>query len=79
MVSNVRSLYMDEIIKIEYQEITLDRLREQFRKYGYIAVPLSEDIGCQSTISSNITEKCALTPFTGKHVRENEGENSILE
>jgi len=33
---------MDEIIKIEYEEITPDRLREQFRKHGYIAVPLSE-------------------------------------
>jgi len=33
---------MDEIIKIEYEEITPDRLKEQFRKHGYIAVPLSE-------------------------------------
>ena len=29
-------------MKIQYQEITPDRLREQFRKHGYIAVPLSE-------------------------------------
>ena len=33
---------MDEVIKIEYDEITPDRLKEQFRKHGYIVVPLSE-------------------------------------
>ncbi|WP_040845813.1 hypothetical protein [Thiorhodococcus drewsii] len=33
---------MDEIIRIEYEDITSERLRKEFRKYGYLAIPLSK-------------------------------------